>query len=285
MLKLRMPDPKLIEPIIRAALAEDLGTPPRDITSESTIPADMQTRAVMRARKPGVIAGLRGAEMAFRLVDPSLQIELFVKDGDKVTNNDIMVISGNARSVLAAERTALNFLSHLSGIATLTRKYCDIVAKYNTKILDTRKTLPGWRELHKYAVRMGGGHNHRMGLYDAVLIKDNHISVSKSIKVAIDKARAATGPSATLEIEVDTIDQLRQVLDHSGVNVVLFDNMDLPTLRQAVTLTAGRLITEASGGITLENISDIAATGVNRISIGALTHSAPALDIGLDIDL
>ncbi len=275
----------VLEALIRAALAEDLGTPPCDVTSEAIVSPDLHTTAVMRARKPGVIAGLDVAEAVFRTVDPSLKITSIVNNRDKVANNtDLLKIKGSALSILKAERVALNFICHLSGIATLTNRYIVAISGTKAEILDTRKTTPGVRMLQKQAVLAGGGKNHRLGLHDAILIKDNHISVAKSVKVALDKAKA-TLPGMRIEIEVDRLEQLQEVLEHGGADVVLLDNMDVETLKKAVALAKGRVLLEASGGVTLETVRAIAETGVDRISIGALTHSAPALDIGLDIEL
>ncbi len=279
-----MLDQDLIDRIVQQALNEDLGQY-GDVTSKAVIPRELTTTAVMRARKPGVIAGLQAAAAAFRLTDPTLSITLNVKDGDKVTNNDIMTIAGGARSILAAERTALNFLTHLSGIATLTRQYCDIVANTKAKIRCTRKTLPNLRVLEKYAVRMGGGMNHRFGLDDAVLLKDNHIKVAISIKQAISDIKDYVRPDIPVEIEVDTLEQLNEVIAAGGVDMILLDNMDVGTLKQAVERVNGAVKLEASGGVNLDTVRAIAETGVDYIAIGALTHSAPALDIGLDIDL
>lgn len=282
------------EMLVRQALAEDLGDPPRDITSEALIPHDLKTTAVLRNRKPGIISGIELAAAAFRLTNPALAVKDNVVNGDKVSSTtDLLTVSGSAISILRAERVALNFLCHLSGIATLTNRYIVAIKGTKAKILDTRKTTPGLRMLEKSAVAAGGGQNHRFGLYDAILIKDNHISVAKSIKVAIDKAKAAN-PGKKIEIEVDTLAQLQEVLDHGGADIVLLDNMDLPTLKQAAALTKKHnaafpakpgILLEASGGVTLETVRAIAETGVDYISVGALTHSAPALDIGLDIDL
>lgn len=283
-----MLDQGLIDGIVRQALREDLGQL-GDITSKAVIPLELTTTAVMRARKPGVVAGLQCAEAAFRLTDPNLKVTLNVNDGDKVANNDILTVSGPARSILTAERTALNFVTHLSGIATFTRQYCDIVAGTKARIRCTRKTHPNLRALEKYAVRMGGGMNHRFGLDDAVLIKDNHIKVANSIKNAISDIKTYVRSGTPVEIEVDTLEQLDEVLNEvlaaGGVDMVLLDNMDTETLKEAVKRTNGRVKLEASGGVNLDTVRAIAETGVDYIAVGALTHSAPALDIGLDIDL
>lgn len=267
--------------LIHVALAEDLSQG-GDITTDSIIKAETAV-AVMRARKAGVAAGLSVAKRVFELVDPSLKITLHVQDGDKVADGqDLITITGSAASILKAERTALNFTTHLSGIATLTRQYVDQVVGTDAQIICTRKTLPGLRLLQKQAVLAGGGVNNRFSLGDMILIKDNHIAVAGGIKPALD---AVQGKDVKIEIEVDTISQLEDVLAHGGADLVLLDNMDVPTLQKAVALAKGRIITEASGGVSLESVRDIARTGVDRISIGALTHSAPVFDIGLDIDL
>lgn len=279
-----MLDQDLIDRIVRQALDEDWGLK-GDITSKAIIPHELQTTAVMRSRKSGIIAGLQAAEAAFRLADPTLTTIRNVEDGDKVFNSDILTVQGSARPILAAERTALNFTTHLSGIATLARQYCDIVAHTKAKIRCTRKTLPGLRALEKYAVRVGGGMNHRFGLDDAVLIKDNHIKVANSIKDAINNIRDYVASGVPVEIEVDTLEQLQEVLAVGGVDMVLLDNMDVPTLQKAVEMVGGKFPLEASGGVNLATVKAIAETGVNYIAVGALTHSAPALDIGLDIAL
>lgn len=276
---------EMLDRVIRIALAEDLGEPPRDVTAEALIPPGLRTTAVMRSRKPGVISGVEAAEATFKAVDPALKITAFVKNGDKVANNtDILKIEGSALSILRAERVALNLITHLSGISTLTNSYIVAIKGTKARILDTRKTTPGLRTLEKQAVSDGGGQNHRMGLYDAVLIKDNHISVAKSIKVSLDKARSAH-PGMKIEIEVDRLEQLQEVLEHGGADIVLLDNMDVGTLKKAVKMAAGRVKLEASGGVTLETVRSIAETGVDYISVGALTHSAPVLDIGLDAEI
>ena len=277
-------NPFLIETIVRQALLEDLGHG-RDITSELLIPADADAKAILRARAPGTLAGLIVGLSAFTLTDADFEITVHANDGDKLTpGQPIAEIEGPARSLLTAERTALNFIQHLSGIATLTARYVEKTEGTNAKIACTRKTIPNLRALQKYAVRCGGGHNHRSGLDDAVLIKDNHIAVAGGIAAALNAARHA-GHTLKIEIEVDTIKQLEEVLSHGGADIVLLDNMDASTLKKAVALAKGKIITEASGGVTLETVGAIAETGVDYISVGALTHSAPALDLGLDIDL
>lgn len=276
------PLPRLIlEPQVRAALLEDLGRR-GDITSDAIIPADTEARLALRARESGVLAGLDAARLAFELMDGRIHFEPAMADGTHLAPGDtIALIHGPARALLGAERTALNYLSHLSGIASATARIADAVRPYGTRVNCTRKTLPGLRSLQKYAVRVGGGSNHRYGLDDAVLIKDNHIAICGSLQAAVERARAHAGHLTALEVEVDTLAQLREALD-LDVAVVLLDNMDTDTLRQAVALARGRAVTEASGGVSEASAASIAATGVNYIAIGALTHSVRALDIGLD---
>ncbi|MGO4353577.1 carboxylating nicotinate-nucleotide diphosphorylase [Rhizobium sp. RAF36] len=277
-----VPLPRLIiEPLVRAALAEDLGLA-GDITSAAVIPADHRSTVVMAARQPGIIAGLDAAELSFQLVDPAIVMERHPQDGMAVKSGDVIAtISGPSRGLLTGERTALNFLSHLSGIATVTASIAEAISGTKASVACTRKTTPGLRALEKYAVRAGGGMNHRFALYDAVLIKDNHIAIAGSIREALRRAKSAAGHMVKIEIEVDTLDQLREVMDE-GVDAVLLDNMQPAMLRQAVDIVAGRAITEASGRITPATAADIAASGVDLISVGWITHSAPILDIGLD---
>jgi nicotinate-nucleotide pyrophosphorylase (carboxylating) len=240
----------------------------------------------MVARQPGVIAGLPLAVEAFRQLAPDMQIEAHAHDGDTVAKGTrLLIIAGPARAVLSAERVALNFVGRLSGIATLTASYVKETAGTKLRICCTRKTTPGLRALEKYAVRCGGGFNHRFGLDDAILIKDNHIAVAGSIAAVLTRARAVAGHLVKVEIEVDTLDQLREVLATGLADVVLLDNMDIPTLREAVALAAGRVVLEVSGGVTVERISEIAKTGVDYASSGALTHSAPNFDVALDIEV
>lgn len=275
-------DPLLVEDVVRAALREDLGRA-GDITTLTTIPAGRRARAAIGARKAGVIAGLPLAVAAMRMLDPAAEIAVTKGDGSRVAAGDVVAtITADARALLSAERVALNFLGRLSGIATLTAAYVAAVAGTRARIVDTRKTTPGWRALEKYAVRCGGGVNHRFGLDDAVLIKDNHIAVAGGVRPALRAAKAAVGHLVKIEIEVDDLDQLAEVLDE-GADVVLLDNMAPDRLRQAVAMVGGRLITEASGGVHLDTVAAIAATGVDLISVGALTHSASVLDLGLDI--
>jgi nicotinate-nucleotide pyrophosphorylase (carboxylating) len=277
--------PLLIEETVRRALEEDLGRA-GDITSAATIPAGTRARAKLVARKAGVLAGLACAAQSFNAIDPSVSFRAKTRDGAKLAANEtIAEIEGLAIAILSGERVALNFVGHLSGIATLTAAYVAKVAHTGAKILDTRKTLPGLRALEKYAVRCGGGVNHRFGLDDAVLIKDNHIAVAGGIAPALKVARAAVGHLVKVEIEVDYLDQLAEVLKAGGADAVLLDNMDSATLKRAVEMARGKLVLEASGGVTLETVAKIAETGVDVISAGALTHSAPALDVALDIDI
>jgi nicotinate-nucleotide pyrophosphorylase (carboxylating) len=272
----------LIEPIVRGALAEDLGRA-GDITSDAVVPADARIDAVIAARQPGVLAGLDAALMAFELLDPALRMERVCADGARVERGQAVArIGGPARPVLAAERTALNLLCRLSGVATATRSLADAIAGHKAKIVCTRKTTPGLRILEKEAVRLGGGANHRFGLDDAMLIKDNHVAMAGGVVPALRRAKAAAGHLVKIELEVDTLNQLEAALGE-GFDAVLLDNMDPPTLRRAVGMVAGRAITEASGRITRETAPAIAAAGVDLISSGWITHSAPILDLGLDI--
>lgn len=269
-------------PLIELALAEDIG--PGDATSQATLEPTRQLQGRIIAKEPGVIAGLPVAAAVFRRVDPAITFTARVSDGQEVTPGELIAeVSGPGPSLLAAERTVLNFLQRLSGIATLTRSYVDAVATTRAQILDTRKTLPGYRVLDKYAVRMGGGTNHRFSLFDMLMVKDNHVDGAGGIALAVQRARAAH-PTLPLEVEVRTLDELRQALALEPLpDRILLDNMDVATLRQAVLLTAGRVPLEASGGVTLATVAEIAATGVDFISVGALTHSAPALDLSLKI--
>ena len=277
---LELPD-LLIAPLVREALAEDFGRR-GDITTQALVPADCECRCALVARKRGVVAGVRLAQMAFSLIDSSLRCDILRPDGADVDCGDqIATLQGSARSLLMGERVVLNFLSHLSGIATLTRAYVEAAKPHKAKICCTRKTTPLLRSLQKYAVTVGGGSNHRYGLDDAVMIKDNHIAVVGNIRDAVQRARLAVGHMVKVEVEVDSLDQLRQLLD-LPVDVILLDNMSPEHLCQAVQLVSGKFTLEASGGVTLETVQSIAATGVDVISIGAITHSAPILDIALD---
>lgn len=272
----------ITEPIVRAALFEDLGRA-GDITTDAIVPEDAQIEAVIAARQPGVIAGLDAALLAFELVDPGLHIERRRADGAQVVRGDVVArICGLARPVLAAERTALNFLCRMSGVATATRALAEAIAGTRARIVCTRKTTPLLRTLEKEAVRLGGGANHRFGLDDAMLIKDNHIALAGGVRPALERARHHAGHLVKIELEVDTLDQLAEALD-VGVDAVLLDNMAPETLRRAVAMVDGRAVTEASGRISPETAAAVAATGVDLISSGGITHSAPILDLGLDI--
>ena len=272
----------LIEPIVRAALIEDLGRA-GDITTEAIVPRGAVAEAEIVARQPGVLAGLDAALLAFELADPGLRIERRRADGAGIARGEVVAhITGSARGVLAAERTALNFLCRMSGIATATRRLADAIAGTKAKIICTRKTTPGLRALEKEAVRLGGGANHRFGLDDAMLIKDNHIAIAGGVRPALERARRHAGHLVKIELEVDTLDQLAEALG-VGVDAVLLDNMTPQTMRRAVEMVDGRAVTEASGRITVETAAEIAATGVDLVSSGWITHSAPILDLGLDI--
>jgi len=271
----------LIEPIVRHALEEDLGRA-GDITSELTVAADAQTSATLVARKAGTIAGLIAAECAFRLVDPTLKFSSRVPDGTTAAAGaTLAVIEGSARAVLTGERVALNFAGHLSGVATAAHALVEAVAGTKARIVCTRKTTPGLRVLEKYAVRCGGGFNHRFGLDDAVLIKDNHIVAAGGIRPAIERVRAGVAHMTKIELEVDTLAQLEEAIA-LGVDTILLDNMPPDILRRAVAMAKGRAVLEASGNVTLTTVRAIAETGVDYISSGAITHSAPNLDLGLD---
>jgi nicotinate-nucleotide pyrophosphorylase (carboxylating) len=272
----------IIEPVVRAALLEDLGRA-GDITTDAVVPAEARVEAVIAARQPGVLAGLDAALLAFELLDPALRIERLRADGDRISRGETVAqISGRARGVLGAERTALNLLSRMSGVATATRALADAIAGYKAKIVCTRKTTPGLRTLEKEAVRLGGGANHRFGLDDAMLIKDNHIALAGGVRAALERAQRHAGHLVKIEIEADTLDQLAEALE-VGVDAVLLDNMTPETLRRAVAMVDGRAVTEASGRISPETAAAVAATGVDLISSGWITHSAPILDLGLDI--
>ena len=276
--------PLAIDEAVHRALDEDLGRA-GDVTSLATVPETTPARAIMVARQAGVIAGLPLAVATFQKLSPEVRIEPHVRDGARVEKGKkVMTIAGPARAVLTGERTALNFVGRLSGVATLTADYVRHTAGTNMRICCTRKTTPGLRALEKYAIRCGGGFNHRFGLDDAILIKDNHIAVAGGITAVLERARASTGHLVKVEIEVDTLEQLREVLDTGLADVVLLDNMDTATLKQAVKLADGRVVLEASGGLTFASIAGIAATGVDYASSGALTHSAPNFDVALDIE-
>jgi len=276
--------PLAIDEAVSRALEEDLGRA-GDVTSTATIPADVHAHAVLVARQAGVIAGLPLAVSVFQRLSADINIQAHAHDGNAVAKGvNVLTISGPARAVLAGERTALNFVGRLSGIATLTSEYVRHTSGTKLRVCDTRKTTPGLRALEKYAVRCGGGFNHRFGLDDAVLIKDNHIAVAGGVKPVLERARAHVGHLVKIEIEVDTLDQLRDVLATGLADVVMLDNMDIPTLREAVKIADGRAVLEVSGGVTLASIAEIAKTGVDYVSSGALTHSAPNFDVALDID-
>jgi nicotinate-nucleotide pyrophosphorylase (carboxylating) len=275
------PHALLIEPIVLHALEEDLGRA-GDITSDLIIPASKKAKVKLAARKPGTIAGLIAAECAFRMIDPDLKFTVKLPDGSQAKAGALVAtIEGSARSILTAERVALNFTGHLSGIATATRALVDAVKGTKARIVCTRKTTPGLRVLEKYAVRCGGGFNHRFGLDDAVLIKDNHIAAAGSISKAVKAARTGTAHMVKIEVEVDTLKQLEEALK-IGVDTILLDNMPPDTLRKAVDMAKGRAVLEASGNITLDTVRAVAETGVDYISSGAITHSAINLDLGLD---
>lgn len=271
-----------LDAFVRATLAEDLGSG-GDITSQAVIPADARFDGVMNSRDAIAVAGLPIAERFFRALDPAMTIEILVEEGAQVApGTPLMRLSGNARAMLTAERSALNSVQHLSGIATMTRHYVDALAGAGAVLLDTRKTIPGLRILEKYATRMGGATNHRMGLWDAAMIKDNHVAVAGSVEEAVRRAVAAG--IATIIVEVDRVDQVAPALE-AGATHLLLDNMAPDQLREAVAIVAGRVPTEASGGVTLDTIGAIGATGVTYVSVGRLTQSAPAADIGLDFAL
>ena len=275
-------NPMLIEDVIDRTLAEDLGRA-GDITTLATIPASARARAVIAARESGVIAGSDLAIAAFRRLDQSIRFDTHVADGVSVSKGDVaLAIEGPARAILSAERTALNFMGRLSGIASLTARYVEKVKHTKARIVCTRKTTPGLRAFEKHAVRCGGGFNHRFGLDDAILIKDNHIAVAGGVAKALRAAKAFAGHLVKIEIEVDTLDQLDEVI-REGADVVLLDNMTPVHLKDAVARVKGKMLTEASGGVTLETVVAIAESGVDMISVGALTHSAKVLDLGLDI--
>jgi nicotinate-nucleotide pyrophosphorylase (carboxylating) len=272
----------LIEPVVRMALAEDLGRA-GDVTAQACIPEGARMRAVFAARKAGVLAGIDCVPLAVLAMDPKASIALKLCDGDAFQAGAVLAeVEADARAFLAAERTALNLLGRLCGIATLTRAYVEAVAGTKARIADTRKTTPGLRALEKHAVLCGGGVNHRFGLDDAILIKDNHVAVCGGVGEAVRRARAVVGHLMKVEVEVDGLDQLDEALA-AGPDVIMLDNFTLPMLREAVARSAGRITLEASGGVNLETVRGIAETGVDVISVGALTHSAPALDVGLDV--
>lgn len=272
----------VLEPIVRNALMEDLGTY-GDVTTRAVIPPTTTYDAAINAREQGIVSGMQIARIAFGLVDPALEIEPLVEDGDTIAPGDtLMRIRGKAASILSGERVALNFAGRLSGIATMTESFVAKTEGTKTRITCTRKTTPGLRVVEKLAVLHGGGFNHRYSLSDAILIKDNHIAAAGGVRAVLEASKAVASHMMAVEIEVDTLDQLAEVLDVGGASAVLLDNMDTPTLVEAVKMTGGRLPLEASGNMKLERIAEVAATGVDYISSGALTHSARTLDLGLD---
>jgi nicotinate-nucleotide pyrophosphorylase (carboxylating) len=268
-----------LERVVHAALAEDVGA--GDVTTEATVAADAVGNAALLVKEPGVVCGLRAAEATFRALDPEIRFEAFSSDGDLVEPPAIVArVTGSQRAILTGERVALNFLGRLSGIATRTRRFVEAVEGTGVSVLDTRKTTPGLRALEKHAVACGGGRNHRFGLDDAVLVKDNHLRAAGSIRRAVELVRAAT--DLPVEVECETLDDVREALA-AGVDAILLDNMTLAELRESVALTAGRARLEASGGVTEDTIHAIAETGVDEISVGALTHSARSLDVSLEL--
>ncbi|MGV6819709.1 MAG: carboxylating nicotinate-nucleotide diphosphorylase [Parvularcula sp.] len=274
----------LIEPLIARALEEDFGEA-GDLTTLATIPTDRMAEATLNVRRPGTLAGTDMAIMAFQAVDPSIKIGARRDDGSQIAAGEpVLTVSGPARSLLSAERVALNFLGPMSGIATATRALVDAVAGTDAKIACTRKTLPGLRAVQKYAVKCGGGINHRFGLFDALMIKDNHIVAAGGIQKAVSKARDFVGHTAKIEVEVDTLEQLEEALG-AGADIVLLDNMTLSALSEAVARGKGKAILEASGNVSLDTVRAIAQTGVDVISSGAITHSAPQVDIGMELSL
>ena len=271
----------LLEELIDRVLKEDIGT--GDITTNSIVPPGHTTIGFIRAKEPGVVAGLPGAQAVFRRLSPGISFQQRVREGERVQAGQLLArVEGDARAILSGERVALNFLQRMSGIATYTARLVDLIRGYKAKIVDTRKTTPGLRLLEKYAVRVGGGQNHRFGLFDAVLIKDNHIKIAGSITRAVELARASIPHTMKVEVEVEDLAGVEEALA-AGADVIMLDNMDVQTIARAVEMAAGRALLEASGGITEQNIVEVAKTGVDFISLGALTHSARALDISLDV--
>jgi nicotinate-nucleotide pyrophosphorylase (carboxylating) len=279
--RLHPPHPFLLDPIVSRALEEDLGRA-GDVTSALVVPSDVRAKAFVVARKPGTICGLTAVEAAFRLIDPKLYLHVSVHDGDNVgPNTRLAMVEGPARAILSAERVGLNFLGHLSGIATATHALVAQTEGTKARIVDTRKTTPGLRVLEKYAVRCGGGVNHRFGLDDAMLIKDNHLSAAGGIRQAVERARMSIGHMIKVEVEVDTLEQLNEALE-IGVRTIMLDNFSIADLKRAVATVNGRALLEASGNITVDTVRAVAETGVDFISSGAITHSATCMDVGLD---
>ena len=277
-------EPDLIQAIIDRAFEEDLGDR-GDITSSYTIPAGKQCKAVIVSREDGVVSGLEIAQRVFLSMDPTLRVLLHKKDGDRIQKNDaLLTVEGDAHAVLSAERTALNLLGRMTAISSATAKFAALVSHTKARISCTRKTTPGLRALEKYAVHMGGGRNHRFGLYDAVLIKDNHIAVAGDIRAAVQSAIDKNVHGVVIEVEVDTLEQLDQILD-LDIDIVLLDNMPPAQLVKAIEMVDGKFLTEASGGINEDTLVDVAQTGVDIISLGWITHSVPWFDVGLDIDI
>jgi len=272
----------LIDKIIEQALLEDIGT--GDITTESIVPYGLKAKGIIKASEEGVVAGLDTACLVFKKLDPETCFQSKTKNGNKISPGEILAeISSSARTILKGERVALNFLQRMSGIATITSKFCQEVKDFPVRIVDTRKTTPGLRILEKYAVRMGGGHNHRFGLYDAVLIKDNHIATGGGgIKSAVNSVRKQISHTVKIEVEVENLSQLQEALEMK-VDIIMLDNMNLNTMKKAVEIAKGKTLIEASGGVTLERVKEIAQTGVDLISVGALTHSVKSLDISMEI--
>ena len=271
----------LINKIIEQALLEDIGT--GDITSESIVPSDLKAKGIIKTSEEGIVAGLNITSLVFKKLDSEIIFQEKIKDGTKVTRGKVLAeITGSARTILKGERVALNFLQRMSGIATITSKFCQEIEGFPVRIVDTRKTTPGLRILEKYAVSMGGGHNHRFGLYDAVLIKDNHIAVAGGIRPAVDSVRKQISHTVKIEVEVENLSQLQDAL-RVKADIIMLDNMDLDTMEEAVKIAKGKALIEASGGITLGKVRKIAQTGVDLISIGSLTHSVKSLDISMEI--
>jgi len=271
----------IVDKIIERGLLEDIGT--GDITTKSIIPSNLKAKGIIKTSEEGVVAGLGIACLVFKKLDSDITFQEKIKDGTKVARGKVLAeITGPARTILKGERVALNFLQRMSGIATITSKFCQEVKDFPARIVDTRKTTPGLRILEKYAVRMGGGYNHRFGLYDAILIKDNHIAVAGGIKSAVNSVRKQISHTVKIEVEVENISQFQEALEMK-VDIIMLDNMNLDTMKEAVKMAKGKVLIEASGGITLEKARKIAQTGVDLISIGALTHSVKSLDISMEI--